>query len=279
MSKVWLITGSSRGLGRAIAQAALAAGDRVVATARNPRDVADLVEAHGDRVCPAALDVRDADQARKAVAAGVEAFGRLDVVVNNAGRGLVTSIEDCTDEEFRDQLDTNLWGAIAVTRAALPVLRAQRSGHFVQMGSITGRTAGGSSGFATYVTAKHGLAGFSEALANEVAPFGVKVTLVEAGGFTTDWAAGSLTFAEVREDYAGTVGYYTELIRAAAGRMPGDPARLAAVLMDVVAMDDPPSRLLLGTDALRTARATAQARAETDDRWEHLSRRTDHEIV
>ncbi|KOV80369.1 SDR family NAD(P)-dependent oxidoreductase [Nocardia sp. NRRL S-836] len=274
MTQVWLITGSSRGLGRKTAEAVLAAGHRLVATARNPRDLDDLVSRHGDRVRSVALDVRDADQARRAVETAVAEFGRLDVVLNNAGSGHVTSIEQCSDADFREQLEVNLFGVVNVTRAALPVLRRQRSGHFLMTGSTAGHVAFGG-GLGPYVTAKFALRGFSESLAAETAPFGVKVTLLELGGFQTDWTGPSLVVTEPSEDYVPSVGVLLGMVRGADGNMPGDPAEAAKVMLDVVAMDEPPLRLLLGSDAVELVRLADQARTAEIDKWEHVSRSTD----
>ncbi|MGW4206770.1 SDR family NAD(P)-dependent oxidoreductase [Lentzea sp. NPDC004789] len=274
MPQVWLITGSSRGLGRKTAEAVLAAGHQLVATARNPRDLDDLVAQHGDRVRSVALDVRDAAQAREAVQTAVREFGRLDVVVNNAGAGRVTSIEECSEADFRDQLEINLWGVVNVTKAALPVLRAQRSGHFVQVGSTAGHMAFGG-GLAPYVMAKFALRGFTESLAAECAAFGVKATIVELGGFQTDWTGPSLVVTEPGEDYVPSVGAMLDMMRGAHGHMPGDPAKAARVVLDVVAMDEPPLSLLLGGDAVDMVRLADQARNAEIDKWEHVSRSTD----
>jgi NAD(P)-dependent dehydrogenase (short-subunit alcohol dehydrogenase family) len=179
MSKVWLITGSARGLGRSIAEAVLAHGDQLVATARNPEPLTELVERYGKNVRTVALDVKNREQAHEAVKAAVETFGRLDVVVNNAGYGNLVSIEESTEDEFRDQIETDLWGVINVTRAALPVLRKQRSGQIVQISSIGGCI--GTPGLGAYQTAKWGVEGFSEVLAKEVTPLGIKVLIVEPG--------------------------------------------------------------------------------------------------
>jgi NAD(P)-dependent dehydrogenase (short-subunit alcohol dehydrogenase family) len=274
MEQVWLITGSSRGVGRKIAEAVLAAGHRLVATARNPRDLDDLVSQHGDRVRSVALDVRDADQARRAVATAVREFGRLDVVVNNAGAGRVTSIEECSEADFRDQLEINLMGVVNVTKAALPVLRAQRSGHFLQIGSTAGHMAFGG-GLAPYVMAKFALRGFTESLAAECAQFGVKATIIELGGFQTDWTGSSLVVTEPGEDYVPSVGALLDMLRGAHGHMPGDPAKAARVVLDVVAMNEPPLSLLLGSDAVDMVRMADHARNAEIDKWEHVSRSTD----
>ena len=191
MSKVWLITGSSRGIGRALAEAVIKSGDQLVATSRRTSDIDDLVAIGEGRVLAVPLDVTDVPAAEAAVAAAVEHFGRLDVVVNNAGYATAGSIEETPVDVFRDQIETNLFGVVNVTRAAMPVFRRQRSGHFIQVSTIGGRRAPGF-GLAAYGTAKHGVEGFSESLAVEVAPFGVKVTILEPGGFRTDWAGSSM---------------------------------------------------------------------------------------
>ncbi|SDF88885.1 NADP-dependent 3-hydroxy acid dehydrogenase YdfG [Lentzea fradiae] len=276
MTQVWLITGSSRGLGRAIAEAVLDAGHRLVATARNPRDLDDLVSRYGDRVRSVALDVRDSEHAKAAVATAVREFGRLDVVVNNAGAGRVTSIEECSEADFRDQLEINLMGPVTVTKAALPVLHKQRSGHFIQIGSSAGHMAFGG-GLAPYVMAKFALRGFTESLAAECAPFGVKATIVELGGFQTDWTGPSLVVTEPGPDYVASVGALLGVMRGSHGNMPGDPALAARVLLDVAAMDEPPLSLLLGSDAVDMVRLADQARNAEIDKWEHVSRSTDRE--
>jgi NAD(P)-dependent dehydrogenase (short-subunit alcohol dehydrogenase family) len=276
MSKVWLITGSSRGLGRALAAAAAAAGHRVVATARTPAALDDLVARHPRTVAAVPLDVTDEDAAGAAVTAAVERFGRLDVVVNNAGYATLGSIEETPADAFRAQIETNLLGLVNVTRAALPVLRRQRSGHFVQISTIGGRRAGGP-GLAAYSAAKHGVEGFSEALCLEVAPFGVKVTIIEPGGFATDWAGSSMEVVEPGEDYRPSVGRMIGLLRGDGGHAPGDPVKAAKVVLDVAAMDRPPLRLPLGNDAVELIRAADQAKLAELDQWEAVSRGTDRD--
>src|ERR1700748_2142109 len=203
MSQVWLITGSSRGLGRSLAEAVLAAGHQLVATARKPEQLSDLVDKYGDKIRAVALDVTNPSAAGNAIQATIDAFGRLDVLVNNAGYCNITSIETGSDEDFREQIDTNFYGVVNVTKAALPVLRKQRFGHIIQISSIGGRL--GAPGLAAYQSAKWAVEGFSEVLAKEVAPFGVKVTIIEPGGFRTDWAGSSMKIAEIHEDYRQTV--------------------------------------------------------------------------
>ena len=273
MAKVWLITGSSRGLGRALTEAVLAAGHKLVATARDPAQLADLVERYGDQVRTLALDVTDAHAAADAIEAAVEAFGRLDVLVNNAGYGNIGSIEDTRLEDIREQIETNLFGVIHVTKAAIPVLRKQGSGHIIQVSSIGGRV--GAMGRAPYSAAKWGVEGFSEALAKETAPLGIKVTIIEPGGFRTDFAGSSTTINEVRPEYDSTVGAAARFQRDYNGTQPGDPARAAAAIIRLAALDEPPLRLLLGSDAVRIAEQSDLARLEADKKWRDLSVSTD----
>jgi NAD(P)-dependent dehydrogenase (short-subunit alcohol dehydrogenase family) len=274
MAKTWLITGSSRGLGRELAQAAADDGDNVAAAARRPGSLDDLVARYGGRIRPVALDVTDPVAAREAVQAAVAEFGSLDVVVNNAGYATSASIEDLPEEEFRAQLDTNLFGVVNVTRAALPVLRAQRSGHIIQVSSIGGRV-GGTPGMGGYQTAKYAVEGFSEVLSNEVRPLGIKVTIVEPGAFRTDWGGSSMRILPVSEDYEPTVGEMNRYRRVVDGQQPGDPARAAAVITEIARLDQPPLRLLLGSDALRIAGESAQAREAEAAEWAPVSRSTD----
>ncbi|MCX5497639.1 oxidoreductase [Kaistia dalseonensis] len=273
MSKTWLITGSSRGFGRALAEAVLAAGDNLIATARNPAQLADLVARHGDRVRAVALDVTDPAAARAAVKAAVDAFGQLDVVVNNAGYGDVASIEDMSEADFRAQIETNLFGVVHVSRAALPVLRAQRAGHIIQFSSIGGRTS--APGLSAYQAAKWAVEGFSEVLAKEVGPLGIKVTILEPGAFRTDWAGASMTVHESHPDYDATVGAMARFRASHDGAQQGDPARAAAVILHIAGLAEPPLRLLLGSDAVRIAEAADRARMENDQAWRALSLSTD----
>jgi NAD(P)-dependent dehydrogenase (short-subunit alcohol dehydrogenase family) len=273
MSKVWLITGSSRGLGRELAKAALAAGHRLVATARDPEDLSDLVAQYGDRVRAVALDVTDAAAARAAVAAATSAFGRLDVVVNNAGYANVNSIEDMAEDDFRAQIETNFFGVVNVTRAALPVLRAQRDGHFIQISSIGGRRA--SVGISAYQSAKFAVEGFSEALSNEVGPLGIRVTIVEPGGFRTDWAGSSMRIDQIREEYQATVGSFAQAFRKNADAARGDPAKAAQAVLRIASEKEPPLRLLLGSDAVFLAGVVASTRMAEDAKWKALSVSTD----
>lgn len=275
MSQVWLITGSSRGLGRALAEEVLAVGHKLLATARNPTQLADLVERYGDQVRAVALDVTDAHAAGNAIKAAVDVFGRLDVLVNNAGYGDVGSIEDMSDADFRAQIETNLFGVVNVTKAAIPLMREQGSGHIIQISSIGGRR--GTPGLAAYQTAKWGVEGFSEVLAKEVGPLGIKVTIIEPGGFRTDWSGSSMTIRPSRPEYDATVGTVARFQRDYNGTQPGDPAKASAVIIHIASLDEPPLRLLLGSDAVHLAEQSDIARIEADRKWRNLSVSTDFE--
>jgi NAD(P)-dependent dehydrogenase (short-subunit alcohol dehydrogenase family) len=277
MSKVFLVTGSSRGLGREIAEAVLAAGHQLVATARTPAQLDDLVERYGSDIRAVALDVTDPAAAHAAVQTAVDAFGRLDVVVNNAGYADLASVEDVTTDAFRAQIDTNLLGVVNVTKAALPVLREQSSGHVIQVSSVGGRMA--TPGLSAYQAAKWAVGGFSEVLAAEVGPLGIKVTVLEPGGMRTDWAGSSMTIAPVSEPYRATVGAVATRMAGFTDGAAGDPAKVAQVVLTVADLDEPPLRLLLGTDAYTSGREADRRRAEADERWEALSRSTDHDDV
>jgi NAD(P)-dependent dehydrogenase (short-subunit alcohol dehydrogenase family) len=272
MSKVWLITGSSRGLGRALAQAVVAAGHHLVATARKPEELRDLVALAADRVRAVALDVTDAAAAREAVATATSAFGRLDVVVNNAGYANVGPIEDLPEDDFRAQVETNFFGVVNVTRAALPVLRAQRDGHIIQISSIGGRS--GSPGLSAYQASKWAVGGFSEVLAIEVRPLGIRVTIVEPGGIRTDWAGSSMHVHDVRPEYQPVIVPFAQF-RQQPELSRGDPAKLAQAILRVSEEKDPPLHLLLGSDAAFLAGAVLERRRAEDARWKPLSLSTD----
>ncbi|KOG62494.1 MULTISPECIES: oxidoreductase [Streptomyces] len=274
MSRTWLITGASRGFGRALAEAVLEAGDRLVATARRPEQLEPLVTLYGDRVLPVALDVTDVAAARRAVQSAVDVFGTLDVVVNNAGYANSAPIEEMAEDDFRAQFEANFFGVVNVTRAALPVLRAQRSGTFVQFSSLGGRV-GGTPGMGAYQSAKFAVEGFSEVLANEVAPFGVRVVIVEPGAFRTDWQGSSMELHAVGPDYEETVGAMNKYRSENNGTQPGDPVRAAKVLIDVVNDDDPPRRLLLGAAAVTAALEAGEARAVETRKWAAASAAAD----
>jgi NAD(P)-dependent dehydrogenase (short-subunit alcohol dehydrogenase family) len=278
MTRTWLVTGSSRGFGRELVKAALEGGDRVLATARRPEEVDDLVQEYGHSIRAAALDVTDAAAARAVVQLAVDTFGSLDVVVNNAGYANSAPIEDTPDDDFRAQIETNLFGVVNVTKAALPVLRIQRSGHFIQFSSIGGRV-GGTPGMGAYQTAKWAVEGFSEVLASEVKPFGIKVTIIEPGAFRTDWGGSSMQAPEVSEDYDQTVGEMNRYRASTVNTWPGDPARAAKIIADIVELDDPPLRLLLGVGAVASAQRASEARAAEAEKWADLSRSADFAAI
>ena len=274
MSKVWLVTGSARGLGREIVEAALRAGERVVATARDPRQLADLLTRYGEQVRAVALDVTDPAAARNAVQAAVDAFGRLDVVVNNAGFGHLAPFEQTTEDDFRAQIDTNFYGVVNVTRAALPVLRQQRAGHIIQISSVGGRV--GIAGLSAYQAAKWAVGGFTEVLSQELAPFGVHVTALEPGGMKTEWGteAADATPA-LLADYRPSVGPVTDMLKQYVGHEAGDPAKVAQVVLKLAYHDALPAHLLLGTDALHYCGESDKARAASAEAWRAVSAATD----
>jgi NAD(P)-dependent dehydrogenase (short-subunit alcohol dehydrogenase family) len=274
MPKTWLITGSSRGFGRELVTAALDHGDNVVATARRSEQLAALLEAYGSRVRTASLDVTDLSAAHAAVMVAVDEFGSLDVVVNNAGYAKSAAIEEMTIEDFRAQIETNFLGVVNVTKAALPVLHEQRAGHFIQFSSIGGRV-GGSPGLGAYQSAKFAVEGFSEVLNAEVKPLGIKVTIVEPGGFRTDWGGSSMLTSPVGEDYESTVGEMNRFRESTVATWPGDPRRAAQIIVDMVDLDDPPLRLLLGAGAVESAANSSRIRAEEAERWSAVSRSAD----
>lgn len=272
--KTWLISGSSRGLGRAILEAVLAAGDRVVASARDPEPLQPLLERFGERLRIARLDVTDDTAAQAAVHLAEQAFGGLDVLVNNAGYGDLGSVEDTSLDSFRQQIEVNLLGTIIVTKAAIPVLRRQRRGHIVQLSSVGGRI--GAPARAAYSAAKWGIEGFSESLASEMALVGVHVTIVEPGGLRTGFAQTAHAADEGRSEYAPVVGAAVRMQRAYDGRQPGDPAKAAALILKLAELDRPPLRIALGSDAVDAIAAADRQRLEELERWRALSVSTDY---
>ena len=273
LSKVWLITGTSRGLGRAFAEEALKAGHRVVATARNSEQLLDVASKFGKNVRTVSLDVTNEAQAKYAVDAAIETFGGLDVLVNNAGYGNVSPVEDTPLADFRAQIETNLFGVIIMTKAVLPHFRERASGHIIQISSIGGRV--GPPGRAAYAAAKFGVEGFSESLSKEVGPLGIKVTIVEPGGFRTDFAGSSTKLREGRPEYDATVGATVRFQRNYDGKQPGDPAKAAAAVLHIASLFDPPLRLLLGSDAYKAAEKHAVQILASDREWKDLSISTD----
>ncbi len=268
MSKVWFITGTSKGFGRIWAEAALERGDRVVATARNASTLTDLVERYGDNVLALKLDVTDKPAVEAAIARAHEHFGRLDVVVNNAGYGLFGMVEEVSEADARAQLETNLFGALWVTQAALPILREQRSGHIIQVSSIGGVNAFPMVGL--YHASKWGLEGMSQALAQEVAGFGIHVTLVEPTGFSTDWSGPSSVQSEQNPAYAEFREQVMEMRKQRLGT-PGDPEATGPAILQVVDADEPPLRVFFGVGLLDQIKGEYAKRIENWERWDDVA--------
>ncbi len=269
--KTWFITGTSRGFGREWTEAALDRGDRVAATARDVSTLDDLVEKYGEAILPLELDVTSRDDAFAAVQGAVKVFGQLDVVVNNAGYGHFGFIEELTEDEIRAQMETNLFGALWVTQAALPFLREQGSGHIIQVSSIGGITA--FPGIGAYHASKWALEGFSQALAGEVASFGIKVTIVEPGGFATDWAGPSSKRSEALPAYAEARDAVDRERKARAGAGgPGDPKASSAALLRIVYAEEPPLRVFFGTTPIDVAKADYKSRIEKWEKWDDVSK-------
>jgi NAD(P)-dependent dehydrogenase (short-subunit alcohol dehydrogenase family) len=273
MTKVWFITGSSRGLGRSLTGAVLANGDQVVATARNPEQLKDLAEKYPDSIFPLPLDVTNKVQIIAAVENTIRKFGRIDVLVNNAGFGIIGAAEAYSDEQVRSQLETNLYAPIEITRVVLPYMRKQRSGRILQISSIGGRV--GNPGATIYQAAKFGLAGFSEALAKEVKPLGILVTSVEPGGFRTDWASASMTYAPEVEGYEKTVGVRMELFKSSNFIPMGDPDKAAKAMIALVDNPEPPVHLVLGSEAVGMVKQANAVRSEEMEKWLPVSTSTD----
>ena len=265
--KVWFITGCSTGFGRELAKMVLNRGCRAVVTARDPAKVEDIAAGHGDRALVLELDVTDAVEVDAAVNSAVKRFGRIDVLVNNAGIGYFGAVEESDEEEVRRMFEINFFGVARVTRTALPIMRKQRSGHIVNISSIGGLRSFPS--LAYYHATKYAVEGFSESLALEVEPLGIKLTIVEPSGFRTDWAGRSAAEAKNRiADYAPTAGKNLENIRGYSGKQPGDPVRAAAAIIAAVESSDPPLRLLLGKAALNGARGKLELLKKDFDAWE-----------
>jgi NAD(P)-dependent dehydrogenase (short-subunit alcohol dehydrogenase family) len=268
MSKVWFITGASRGFGREWAIAALERGDSVAATARDTATLQDLVDRFGDRVLPIQLDVDDREADVAAVRRAHDRFGRLDVVVNNAGYGQFGMVEELSEQEARAQIETNLFGALWVTQAALPLLRAQGSGHILQVSSIGGISAFPNIGM--YHASKWALEGISQALAQEVAAFGIRVTIIEPGGFSTDWGGSSARHATSLEAYEA-VREEAQRRRSQRSAAPGDPLASAAAVLELVDAEDPPLRIFFGESPLGIATADYESRLQTWREWQPVS--------
>jgi NAD(P)-dependent dehydrogenase (short-subunit alcohol dehydrogenase family) len=270
MAKVWLITGSGNGLGRNIAEAALAAGDSVVAGARRTEELASLVAQYGEQVKPITLEVREEAAAKAAVQSAVDTFGRLDVLVNNAGYGQFAPFEQMGAQDFQAVLDTCFYGVVHTTRAAVPWMRKQKSGHIFQVSSVGGRLA--VPGNTPYHAAKWAVGGFSDSLAMEVAPFGVKICTLEPGGIRTNWArrAGQ-NMPDLMPDYEVSVGSMLKMLRRLEGRSEGDPRKIADVIVRLANSEEVPVRLILGVDAEERVQQAEAARKSEAEKWRHLT--------
>jgi len=275
MEKIWFITGSSRGLGRSLTEAVLANGDKVAATARNPEALSDLVEKYKSQIYPIKLDVTNYTEVKQAVADAVKHFGRIDVLVNNAGFGIIGAAEAFTEEQVRSQLETNLYAPIEITRAVLPYMRKQRSGHILQISSVGGRV--GNAGLTMYQAAKFGLGGFSEALAKEVSSLGIHVTCVEPGGFRTDWAGASMSYAPKIEGYEDTVDKRYDFFKSGKFVPMGDPDKAAKAMIDLIDNAEPPVHLVLGSEAINILKMADEQRKEEMEKWLPISLSTDHD--
>lgn len=274
MSKIWLITGSARGLGRSITEAALAAGHRTVATARDPSRLADLQERYPDTLLSFALDVTDAKAAQAAADRALDCFGGLDVLVNNAGFGHAAAFEQTTAEDFRAQIETNLFGVVNLTRAVLPAMRRQRAGTIINISSVGGRTS--TPGLSAYQAAKWAVGGFTEVLAKETAPLGIKIVAVEPGGMRTDWGEIARGHApEVMEDYEPSVGAILGLLKNYVGHEIGDPAKIARIILDLAGRDSLPAHLVLGSDALFVLAQADAERQKQATEWAGVSASSD----
>jgi NAD(P)-dependent dehydrogenase (short-subunit alcohol dehydrogenase family) len=275
MSKVWLVTGSASGLGRNIAEAVLASGDRLVATARDPQRLDDLVKKYGDQVRTASLDVVDEKAALAAVQVAVKEFGRLDVVVNNAGFGDIAPFEQLRPERFKAVIDTNFYGVVYMTRAALPIMRKQKGGCILQISSVGGRIAA-IPGNSAYHAAKWAVGGFTESLATEVAPFGVKVCALEPGGIRTNWGARARRDTpDLLPDYEPSVGAFLNRLKSHWGQENSDPVKVAQVVLRLAVSDRLPAHLLLGSDAIQYTCQAEAARTSDAEQWREVSVSTD----
>jgi NAD(P)-dependent dehydrogenase (short-subunit alcohol dehydrogenase family) len=270
--KTWFITGASTGFGRAFAEYALSRGDNVVATARNVSLLDALVGREPTRLLAAKLDVTKSETIQPAVDAAVSRFGRIDYLLNNAGYGIVGAVEETSDAELRAVMDTNFFGAVAVTRAVLPVMRAQRSGAIVNVSSMGGQMSMG--GFSAYSASKFALEGMSEALAPEVAPLGIKVLIVEPGAFRTEFNAAGLRHMPVNAAYQDSLSNIRDVMNAVNGAQPGDPAKAARAVTEALEAEVTPLRLQLGADSIGAVRAHANQLLQDLAKWEPVGAAT-----
>lgn len=278
MSKVWLITGTSSGFGRALAEAVLERGERVVLTARKIADIEDLARKFGDDALAFALDVTDEDERKATVKAALEKFGRVDVLANIAGQGSLGALEEFSSEQIRQQFEVNCFGVLEMTREILPVMREQKSGHILNLTSIGGLAAVG--GFALYCATKFAVEGFSEALRDEVKPLGIKITIVEPGAFRTDFAGASNVRPEKAiDDYKPVIEPIQNYLYGNDGKQPGDPAKAAEAMIEAVESENPPLRLMLGADAYGLWEQKRAAEKTELEAWREIGLKTAFEGV
>lgn len=274
MKKVWLITGTSTGFGRALASELIQQNDSVAATARNVEQITELVEGH-DQAIALKLDVTNKEQVREAVEQTIKKFGRIDVLVNNAGYGYFGAVEESDEEAVRKLFETNFWGLSDLTRTVLPYMRKQRSGHIVNVSSIGGLTTFPAFGY--YHATKFAIEGLSQSLAKEVAPLGIHVTLVEPGAFRTDWSGRSaVDRTQVIDDYKDTAEKRLKASHANSGKQPGSPELAAKAIIKAVASDNSPVHLLLGKDAVKNARLQLENVLHDLENWEQVSEHVDY---
>ena len=271
--QIWFITGSSRGLGRSVAEEALAAGRKVVATARRTSTLDDLAGRYGGRLLTVPLDVTHPAQAADAADRAVEHFGRIDVVVNNAGYADLAPVEEVSLDAFRAQIEAVFFGTVHVTKAALPVFRRQGSGYFIQVSSAGGRLT--APGLAAYQSAKFAVEGFSSVLRQELAPLGIRVTLAEPGSMRTDWAGSSMHIPDFGPAYEATVGAMAKQLRETSGAEPVDPAKVARVFLDLADNPQPPLHLVLGSEAVDLIAGATRDTAAEDEQWARIGRSVD----
>lgn len=276
--KVWFITGCSTGFGREIAKHALEAGYKVVVTARNVAQIQDIVEGYEAQAIALELDVTDANQIKASVAAAIQKFGTIDVLVNNAGIGYFSSVEESVEEETRKMFEINFWGLMHMTNAVLPQMRSQRSGHIINFSSIGGLTSFPTLGY--YHATKYAVEGISESLSQELAPSNIRVTLIEPSGFRTDWGGRSSlkTNTAINEYEQSSVGYMLNAVQSGGGQEAGDPAKAAAAVVTVVETDNPPLRLLLGNDAYKAATNKFTTLLQSIEEWKETTINADFPI-
>jgi len=268
--KVWFITGSSTGFGRSLTEAVLQHGDRVIATARKPEQLDDLVKQYPETAKAVRLDVTDPHEVQTAIQSALDAFGQIDVVVNNAGYGSIGAIEEISDEAIRRQFETNVFGVLNVTRAVLPILRQQQSGHILNLSSVGGLVAFGATGI--YCATKFAVEALSEALSKEVAELGIKVTIIEPGAFRTDFNGRSLAKPDqLMDEYKAVSGGFLQWLEEMDGKQPGDPDKAAAAMIQVVESDNPPLRLALGADAVGAIEEKLKSMQAELDAWREVS--------